>query len=541
MKASANNFVKVITTGFVVLMLMSLLLFWLRWLCELNLIVDILPSSAKEVRLEPSGLVPEEIENDPNVEMHSYVQAQCENIGIIGIIDYFENRSPKGHLSIIYIGDWQAVYFDKSTGHITYQYHIEQRMPDETSTRKEVTLYIGPEGFSGTPDKKLGRFISPIVDESNSYPWLTLYDKKLRRFFNVKFDERIVVKGPQLAKDNPHEPFQIGLLRKNSYIANLNWYGPQAKPSGKDIEKEHYTRYLLESTVQNEAMIDEGRLLLVLDETGRIDLLDRETLEFSGTAGYLPAPETLFTGRQDTKPMDLLAYEVLPLVLDIDHQYRGLFVASVNREGTSLALDVYDKDGKIIKGRSSMYTYYTHSGREEMIASNKAVYFHIPWGPVLTITKYLMENLHPPVLSVLSYFTADSFEAASGHNALFVLPNSFIAMKGRDVEGSFASRFLFALLLILPSIVLSIFLAWRVGKDAAVIGLSGDERLFWILGTIAFGLVAYITYRLIRPKITLVTCQNCGKSRRPDMDRCHRCKGKWHIPELVPPAWRVVD
>lgn len=206
-----------------------------------------------------------------------------------------------------------------------------------------------------------------------------------------------------------------------------------------------------------------------------------------------------------------------------------------------MALYVFGKDGKIVKRESSKYTYYTPDDCKESMPSGKATYFHSPKGIVLTITKYLLENLHPPVLSIVSYFTADSFEAASGHRALFALPNSFIAMKGRDVEGSFISRLSFALLLILPSIVLSIFLAWRVDKDAAVIGLSGNERLVWILGTIAFGLVAYITYRLTRPKITLVTCQNCGKPRRPDMDRCHRCKSKWHVPELIPPTWRVLD
>jgi hypothetical protein len=114
-------------------------------------------------------------------------------------------------------------------------------------------------------------------------------------------------------------------------------------------------------------------------------------------------------------------------------------------------------------------------------------------------------------------------------------------MKGRDVEENFAGRFSFALLLILPSITLSVFLAWWVGKNAAIVGLSGNERLFWILGTIAFGLVGYITYRLIRSKSALVTCQNCGKPRRPDMDKCHRCKSKWHVPELIPPVWRVID
>lgn len=94
--------------------------------------------------------------------------------------------------------------------------------------------------------------------------------------------------------------------------------------------------------------------------------------------------------------------------------------------------------------------------------------------------------------------------------------------------------------LILPSIILAIWLSIRVSKNAIAFGFSENTRLCWIIGTLAFGLTAYITYRLTQPKITLVTCPNCGKPRRPDMAKCHRCKSDWHVPELTPPAWRVL-
>jgi hypothetical protein len=174
------------------------------------------------------------------------------------------------------------------------------------------------------------------------------------------------------------------------------------------------------------------------------------------------------------------------------------------------------------------------------VESSKAAFFGASWSPALTIGKYLAENLHPPILSVASYFTASAFEAASGHRALFFLPNSFIAMMGRERSENFAERFFSTLWLILPSIILAIWLACRVSKDAVAVGLSENARLYWIIGTLAFGLTAYITYRLTRPKITLVTCPNCGKMRRPDMPKCHRCKSDWHVPELTPPAWRVL-
>jgi hypothetical protein len=160
---------------------------------------------------------------------------------------------------------------------------------------------------------------------------------------------------------------------------------------------------------------------------------------------------------------------------------------------------------------------------------------------MFTISKYLLENLHPPILSLISYFTADSIEASAGHRVLFILPNSLIAMKGRDTRGNMAERFLSALLIILPSILLSIFLAWRISINATAVGLSENARVLWILATIALGVVGYITYRLTKPAITLVTCANCGRMRRPDMEKCHRCGSKWYVPELIPPTWRVLD
>jgi hypothetical protein len=143
-------------------------------------------------------------------------------------------------------------------------------------------------------------------------------------------------------------------------------------------------------------------------------------------------------------------------------------------------------------------------------------------------------------LTLASYLTAYSFEARSAHRALFLMPNSFVAM-ARDYEGNAFYEGLLVLLLMLPAILFAGLLGWRVDRDAARVGLSPNARRLWLVGTLAFGLVGYITYRLIRPKVVLVTCANCGQPRRPDMDRCHRCGARWHIPELIAPAWRVLD
>ena len=114
-------------------------------------------------------------------------------------------------------------------------------------------------------------------------------------------------------------------------------------------------------------------------------------------------------------------------------------------------------------------------------------------------------------------------------------------MKGRDRDGSFIHKLSVCFLLLFPSLLFSILLSKLIDKDARSIGLSNNERISWIIGTIFFGFTSYITYRLIKPKLTLVTCQNCGKTRRPDMEKCHHCKSTWDVPELTPPSWRVFD
>lgn len=543
MKPVIKNCVKIVATGFVVLLLLSLPLFWARWLSEVS-ISNMIPHDGRQVRISPSGLVPPELENEPNIVHHSSVSAFFGvEVGIdcLGIVDYFAARVPGmrggSHATVYYYDqeDDAWIYFDEKTGQIVCHYTYAEKTPDNTMFPKKVQLYAGPEGIAQSPDKALGRFIVPIVD-AGATPWqpLTLYDKKLHRFFTINFKKRVVTKGPEPGKDDPHKPIQIGLLWKNPFLY-LDWVGPQVRAAEKEGKKGYYP-----SIVGRNYVDDAGRYLLVLDETGRIDLLDKETLEFAGTAGYLPAPQTFFPSKEGVTPQDLLAYMASPLTFTSDKKYRGMFAASVSREGRAMVLAVFDEKGNLIKKEYSKVT--EQAGRDTVdIPSSEAAFSNAPGAPALTVVKYLLENLHPPVLSVVSFFSAYNFEAAAGHRALFILPNSFVAMKGRDISENIARTFPAALLIILPSIMLGIFLAWRVNKDAKMVGFSANARLCWIVGTIAFGLSGYITYRLTRPRITLVTCANCGNPRRPDMDKCHRCGSKWHVPELTPPTWRVLD
>jgi hypothetical protein len=167
-----------------------------------------------------------------------------------------------------------------------------------------------------------------------------------------------------------------------------------------------------------------------------------------------------------------------------------------------------------------------------------------PGGIGLMVTKYLLESLHPPVLALASYLTADWFEAVAGHRGLFVLPYSYMGMLGRLPSGGWddlGAQWGVCLATLSLSLVISALLAWRVGRDAGTVGFTRRGRQWWVLAIVLGGLPAYATYRLTRPTIALVTCANCGRMRRPDKEVCHQCGATWHVPELTPPLWRVVD
>jgi hypothetical protein len=568
MKLFTDYPVRVLAAGFIVLTLLSIPLFWIRFFCRACL-SEIMPDNARSIAIEPSGYISPDIEEDPNLAQHSKVPASIDQgyFMCLGVFDYLMSRYPMGRRSDVFVAksedNW--AYFDRPSGQIICRYNDEEVMPDGDETYRQVQYYIGPEGISEAPDETLGRFVEPIID----FQWsnwnsvqqdlrdLILYDKKLRQFFGIDFIQATVTKGPQLSEDDRHQPVQIGWPEKNPFLLHLNWHPPRMDfPIVDDLPYFRYTlsgvRYggHLGDAIQSVQHNPTSSRLLVLDKIGRIDLLDKQTLQFVGTAGRLPEPRTLFGSKKAATPENTLSYSARPLYLGKrlwphDPQgdekpifdpnslkYAGMFAASLSRDGTGLTVTAFDKNGNMIK---------EPFGSRTASRSGDDVYFGAAWSPVCSIGKYIAESLHPPILSIASCFTASAFEAGGGHRALFLLPNSFVAMNAIENREGLGIKIVTAIFLMLPSIILAAWLACRVTKDAAAVGLSNNLRRFWAFLALAFGLAGYITYRLTRPKITLVTCANCGKGRRPDAETCHHCKAKWEIPELIPPAWRVLD
>jgi hypothetical protein len=424
----------------------------------------------------------------------------------------------------------RTIYFDPSLGLIVCTGIGSVRQGDGTQAGRHFTYYAGPDGISRLPEAKLGRFVAPIVDPLVIHPQ-TVYDRVLRRFFVIYWREKefTVKKGPELPQEVRYEPVQIGVIQQGFPCIDIP--DPDKVVDGNRSPKSMfwYTNIWTGET-------------LVLDASGRLDWLDPETLQIRGPAAHLPMPATLLGGEQSgVRPEDVAAYHACAI-----HSYygKGTAVATLSREGLALQLEYFDANGVRIVGGGTTVPIYGETAvgktRTERIGSARAAYFHLPGAQVLTVAKLTLEKLHPPVFLLASYLAGPHLEAAASYRSLFLLSDSFVAMSARDAHAGRVERASRAFFLALPAFLLSLLLAWRVTRDGARLGLSKRTRAVWVAGTVLFGLPAYITYRLTRPRITLVTCANCGVGRRPDHENCHQCGSPWVVPELVPPAWRVL-
>lgn len=548
MKTTTNYGIRVLATGFVVLVFFAIPLYWGRYFAELLLCAR-MPEEATRVVFSPSGILPKEIENDPNADQHSVASAQMDFAPLIhtlGFTEYLVSRIPGGNRSDVfyYARDGAWMYFDRSAGQIVFRdTYWQKRDSGGNVERQTAVYYAGPERVSMTAGEMLGRFRDPVHVAGDSMHHI-VYDRALHRFFAVDGEAMTVKTGPQLTDAMLQRPLVVGSPAYYEGLS-LSWEPPKKRVLRETPDEDSPPRYEYHWAIQFSTSSGYwSRYAPVIDASGQIVLLDQRTLELVPAKGTLPAPKTLY-GEGSRRPSQLLACRAHAICIGPDHEYAGLLAAALSRQGTSAAMRIFDKNGNQVANLDTRGTPYSdrYDPREQRtwISSARAALFDVPWAPALTVSKYLLENVHPPVLTLASFFLADRIEAGASHRALFLVPNSFAAMHRDQTGQSVVAQFFGALWIILPAIGLAIFLAWRVVRDAAAVGLSRSARSLWLLGTLAFGLPAYITYRMTRPASGLVTCAACGKMRRADMERCHLCGGAWDMPELAAPAWRVLD
>lgn len=553
MNARRYNLINILATGVVVTVPVLLGLFWMRWVCHVEQ-VDLISGAVRELAIRPSGLLPFERADDPNLKSPSAVVARTRPEGLVltglGITQYIQSRMPLGPNSYVYrwepVTDGDRLYYDPSLGLMVYSDKMSVPQPGGARNVRHFTWYAGPEGVGDTPAPELGRFISPLANRFEVRPQV-IFDRGLRRFFAIHWQDRLVEKGPELADDAPYRPVQVGFLQKNTW--NTFWLNVDIVSPGF-AEAQDRDRGRQQPDVHFGVLVGTN-LILVLDASGRIDLLDSETLEFVGSAGGLTAPATLFGRSRHVAPEDLAAFMVEPVCTykrgrGDGWTYAGCVVGSVSRELTAMRLDVFDPNGRQIASRETELPLYAWtdegpSGASRTVSTARGIYSALSGVPMVAVAKFAVENLHPPGLLVLSYFAAPHLEGTAAQRSLFLLPDSFVAMRARDTSLGRIDRFFAALPFLLLSIGLAALLSSWVNRDAVKIGLSNDARKLWVAATIVLGLPACLTYRLTRPKVALVTCQNCGLGRGPDRERCHHCGSLWLVPELTPPAWRVLD
>lgn len=561
MNVRTRNLLIAMATGFVVLVFFSLVLFVGRYYC-LEALMVLMPHDWKEVTICPSGLLPDEgspnqtkyvltyakagLSIDPNTKL-SAVQSKLDYRFIIrgamgiSLWDMMQRRRQFHTKGVFYYFCDKDNYLllNERDGQIIYSYGYLSKGPDRENIAESKVYFAGPNGVSDKASASLGRFEKPIAGRTPVLGnKLRLYEVKQRRFYLIDYKNREVAAGPELPRGDKLEPVMVGFDFKGDWIP----------PEAMDVNGVWKPRmvFLPTCTEPNEKWVwfdYTKRYITVLDKSGQIYELDANNWSFRDV-GFLPVPHSLFSNGQQDKaahPEDLLSYQIDPVYYTLmeknkdrtweakDVRYFGMCVSSLSREGTALAVAVFDPNGNLV--------YRGDSKTDRGISTASAVYSE---SPMVTTVLFLFENLQPPVFEIASFLCGNCIEPSAGHRTLFVLPNSFVGMLGR-YNGTKFDKEVFLPLLMGPSLILSIWLAFRVRKDAKILGFSGTAKQWWTVGTIAFGLPAYITYRLTRPKETLVTCQNCGQLRRPDMEVCHRCGGKWEMPELTPPNWRICD
>lgn len=530
---------KILTTGTLVLILWAIVWFWIDF--ALRSIMGLLAYNhdivAPEVLVAPEW-------NDPDIKKPYFEtrlnpnSVQFSNVGFTSQT-FFPDRI-EWDLEVLN-HDFPGTYHDRFLGQIVYKVPV---LADDG--QREKLLYAGPEGFSETPSDAIGRFADPLL--GGTFDQAFVYDRSRQQFFRIdvklvdvtdvsgrvigfRIEGGQVVKGPVIPAEKLEDlrPVDIGKIEKG--IGLELGFSPPRKVEVKTRSDGSESKEM-KIVENNFRPWDAGEYLLILAEDGEIYRLHRETLVFAGNAGRLPEPVDFFGTQESNRPSRLSCFSVCPISREVDGrvEYLGMAAASVSCDGFGVSSLFFDAQGRAI---NASVGFDKHTPMGDIL--NQA------GGPLTVTARWLAENAQPAGLNLGSIALADAFSAESAMRAMFIRPNSFagILMRGREKE--FFTRLGLAARAILPSLVLGFVIGSVLNKEAKRLGESkGVGRLWFVLGFL-FGVPAWITFAVARPRVAMVTCGNCGGLRRPDRDRCHVCKAGWDLERLAAPSWRVKD
>ncbi len=491
-------------TVIMVLIMFCTILFWAR-LAVLGCIFAYIP---QYVEISPSSLTPD---LDANTPSKIQFQTSLRNPAILGFTDIAVNAQFRDKIFLTpMILDhskgsdiWQVIYYDKNL-RLFVECRIDRtRNGLETSYKNTILSYIGTDGVSekNDNDKKFGKLLFGNFFCSD----LTFFDKISRRFYRIAFNENNkIYQGPVLDA-SLGDIVQIGSIGKNEYLVGGIKFNSSS--SEESPTKENKFIFATPFTYGPMAMNSDGRVFLVKNN----DL----TIKTTGQIADIYASQL--------KPNNLFAYNFQ--ILTRNEQIKGAVLTGISPQGYTPYVMVFDENGNLINTKAS---YINPPMKAESL----------PWS---FVAKYLLENLQPWCLGIASYYTADKVDLAYMFRGMFIMPDSCIAFFGRETgdAGKIVQLRAASFVFLLPSLLIGLALGIRVYIKSGRAGLAKAERKAWLFTVLLLGIPGYIGYKLTNPRQIQITCKNCGKGRRPDMDSCHNCGATWNLDELDPPKWSV--
>jgi hypothetical protein len=567
----------VLAVGFIVLFFWCIGLYWGDVICS-RVTSAFLPSNFS--MQEPKEL------NVWTPTSHRPGRLSC----YFGQYEFFASRQIGIVRFIQTLGQWPATKFSTiptDTSHWidfvyddqTKQVTVRQTENQGDKQTQKIAGYIGPKGYSGTKNPSLGTFEKPLfvyhytwTSENPDVVSLFLYDAGHSRFYriemnvsqktvgillyHVQLNTIRVIEGPiqkqpdfapvqidsrlcGVSDEGPSQgdldimwnpPYKVIRQFRSAYAEQYASVDPNTMPDSEAIRTQNIP---LKNSPQMRSLKGD---FFVLHQDGRIDYLDGKTLSVVRCAGYLPEIG-FYKNSISRRPHDMADYEAFGFY-DPNDLYLGTAVAAISRDGVMRAIDFYDAKGNLSASKTPGTII---SNQWEDCTSGIQIIKDISDGRLLLTVRYLLENLQPPLLRLLDMPAAEWMEPDERCGTFFVHPNSFIGLMKFEYD-----RFGFwwqLLFLMLPSLALSIWLGIKARRKAALLGYDTSAKDAWFITILAFGIPAYITFKLMLPKERMVTCANCGNLRRVEFDVCQSCKRDWEKTKTLttPPDWSVKD
>jgi len=560
MNSKHSSLARVISTGFVVSLIFSIVLFWAN--AELRKIGKEELVSRKGMSLSlPLDLGDKKL-SDPNLIVRA-PRVFCE---------FTNNRYAESDVFLdilLEVPNWITGYqkephpwrfvFDLDSAPVNTKWDVKQGLivTEDVHTFSEGkkpaprARYVGPEGFGDTPDKALGRFSDPQLCYCEASSILGIYDIDLQVFFKIdlvlekvtskswvdksiiatgwshlsKFGGLLSVQTHEASRWETDEEMKARLQKEEKPLLMFgggdSWeitpgLNAVSKEMGKEIEGQGTRQQIPFGPSVERRLTDSGPW--AMDDQGTIYLIDRDTLLLSSPKGQLPR-----CGKEKTHdPSRLLAYTALPLF--VDQQYFGLVTVSLSRDGSESVMVLLDPQGHE-KDRST--AYLTPKSYQ--------------YGLITSYARTVLDFAQPLVFSATSSLWGPRIEAITGYRSLFVLPLSMPARIAGDRTLKLGDRYGTLVMWNVLTWCVGLLLAIAVMRDLKQHGMSGKTQRAWLFACMGFGWIAVITYLFTRPRVHFVTCTGCGRIRRTDQAHCLHCEADWAMCDLQVPMWRVVD